>query len=257
MTLTAALLAALAVSLWLPLPARPPRLRGARPVRRLAPVALLATTGLLLPALLDGTRLALGLVVLGCAAGAADVVRRGRVVRAADRRRAAVVEAAEALAAELTAGQPVGRALERTVEVWPEFARVDAAARLGADVPTALREVAHRPGAEALVDVATAWQVSHDSGAGLATALGQVAATARARQATRHVVAAELASARATAQMVALLPVGVLAMAAGVGGSPWHFLLATPAGLVCLATGAGLAFAGLRWIDRIAAAVLR
>ena len=206
---------------------------------------------------LDGTRLALGLVVLGAAAGVAGIVRRGRAGRAADLRRAAVVEVAEALAAELRAGQPVSRALERSAEVWPAFAVVSAAGRLGADVPTALRDLGRLPGAEALVDVASAWRVAQDSGAGLAAALGQVAATARARQATRHVVAAELASAQATARLVALLPLAVLALSSGVGGDPWHFLLATPAGLACLAVGVASAFAGLWWIDRIAAGVLR
>jgi tight adherence protein B len=134
---------------------------------------------------------------------------------------------------------------------------VAAAGRLAADVPGALRELARLPGAEALGDVASAWRVAQDSGAGLATSLGQVAATARARQATRHVVAAELASAQATARLVALLPLAVLALASGVGGDPWHFLLATPAGLACLATGIAAAFAGLWWIDAIAAGVLR
>jgi len=86
--------------------------------------------------------------------------------------------------------------------------------------------------------------------------LGQVAATARARQATRHVVVAELASAQATARMVALLPVAVLAMGSGLGGRPWHFLLGTSPGLCCLAAGGLCAWAGLRWIDRIAARVL-
>lgn len=206
---------------------------------------------------LDGRRLALALIVLGCAGAVAQMVGRARLARVADQRRAAVVEVAEALAGELRAGQPLLVALERCTETWAGFEPVAAAGRLGADVPTAMRRLVRLPGAEGLAEVATAWQVSHSSGAGLSTALGQVTATARARQSTRHVVAAELASARATARLVALLPVGVLVMAAGVGGRPWQFLLASPAGLACLAAGAALAFAGLWWIDRIAEGVLR
>lgn len=252
----AALLAALAAALAF----RSPSGCSTDRLRRVAgtwhvPLALAGAAAVLL-AWLDGTRLALGLVLLGCAAGAADQVRRARRSRDADRTRASVVEAAEALAGELRAGQPVPRALSRTAEVWSPFGRVEAAFRLGADVPSALRELAAGPGAEGLAEVAAAWQVSLDSGAGLASSLAQVAATARARQATRHVVTAELAAARATARLVALLPFGVLAMGTGVGGRPWHFLLGTAAGLACLAVGAALAFAGLRWVDRIADRVL-
>jgi tight adherence protein B len=261
----AVLLAAAAVFLLVPhrsrRPRRPPALPGApdgvgrQPVLRLLLPAVGAVAVLL--AVLDGTRLVLALELVGCLVAAVDLVRRGRAFRAAERRRAAVVETAEALAGELRAGQPVLRALARTVEVWPPFAQVEAAARLGADVPAALRACAAMPGAEDLAQVAAAWQVSHESGAGLAAALAQVAATARARQATRHVVVSELASARATARMVALLPLAVLGMGSGLGGHPWHFLLATPPGLGCLAGGALTAFAGLHWIDRIAAGVLR
>lgn len=210
-----------------------------------------------LPLWLAGRRLALVLVVMGVGLGLAAMVRRGRAARAADRRHAAVVEVAEALAGELRAGQPPQAALERAVEIWPAFEPVAAAGRLGADVPAALRRLAGLPGAEGLAEVASAWVVSGDSGAGLSVALEQVAATARSRQATRHVVAAELASARATARLVALLPLAVLAMASGVGGRPWSFLLGTPAGIGCLATGVALVFGGLWWIDRIAAAVQR
>ncbi len=226
-------------------------------VRAWPALAVLAGTTAALPLWLEGRRLALGLVTLGALLAVAAMVRRARAARAAERRRAAVVEVVEALAGELRAGQPPQAALERSVEVWAGFAPVAAAGRLGADVPAALRRVARLPGAEGLGEVATAWLVSEDSGAGLSACLEQVAATARARQATRHVVAAELASAQATARLVALLPLGVLAMASGVGGRPWHFLLDTPAGVLCLAAGVALAFTGLWWIDRIAAAVLR
>jgi len=46
-----------------------------------------------------------------------------------------------------------------------------------------------------------------------------------------------------------------LVMGSGIGGEPWQFLLATPAGLTCLACGLVLMFIGLTWIDRIASAV--
>jgi tight adherence protein B len=167
------------------------------------------------------------------------------------------VEVCEALVGELRAGQPFVASLEHCVDLWPELAPVGAAARLGADVPAALRRLADAPGAEGLAELASAWQVSERSGAGLAAALAQVARTARTRQATRLLVQGELASAQATARLVAVLPVASLAMSAGIGGDPWHFLLGTPVGLVCLGGGVLCAFAGLLWIDRIASGVLR
>ena len=205
---------------------------------------------------LDGERLALAAVLAGTGLAVGVLVRRGRVARDAERRRGLVVEVAEALVGELRAGQPLVASLEHCTETWPELTAVVAAARLGADVPTALRRLAGAPGAEGLREVASAWQVAERSGAGLAAALAQVAETARARQGTRDVVRGELASAQATARLVALLPFASLAMSAGIGGHPWHFLLATPIGLACLAGGVLLAFAGLLWIDRIASGVL-
>lgn len=257
--------AAAGLACWLALP--PPvaaRGRGIRSslvgaVLRPGPGSLVAltavTAGLLV--VLDGTRLALGLVLLAGAASAAVLVRRARAARRATARRAAVVEVCEALAGELRAGQPFVAALEHCLDLWPDLEPVVAAALLGADVPAALRRLARSPGAEGLADVAAAWQVSERSGAGLASALAQVARTARARQATRLLVQGELASAQATARLVAGLPLASLAMSAGIGGHPWRFLLGTPVGVACLAGGLAFAFAGLLWIDRIAAGVLR
>jgi tight adherence protein B len=206
---------------------------------------------------LDGLRLALALIVLGGASGVAALVRRARRAHAAEKCRALVIEVCEALVGELRAGQPLVTSLEHCVEVWPAFEPVVAASRLGADVPLALRQLARTRGAEGLREIASAWQVADRSGAGLAAALSQVATTARERQATRQVVKGELASAQATARLVVVLPLASLAMSAGIGGDPWHFLLATPAGLGCLGMGALLAWAGLLWIDRIADAVSR
>lgn len=206
--------------------------------------------------LVDGRRLVLALIGMGAAAGAVSLAARGRRLKQADARAAKVVEVCEALVGELRAGQPLLTALERCQEVWPDFGIVVSAARLGADVPTALRRAASRPGAGGLVDVAAAWQVSEGSGSGLALAVGQVATSAREAQTTRRLIRSELASAQATARVVAALPLAALTMSAGIGADPWHFLLATPIGLGCLGGGLALAYAGLIWIDRIAMEVL-
>lgn len=263
MTWTAIVLAAVAASL---LVAPPPRLErrgpdgvvaGAR--SRFGPVVVVACSGAAALAVtaVDGLRLALASILAATTGGTVLLVRRSAQAKVAQRRQALVVDVAEALSGELLAGQPLLRGLERCVEVWPEVDTVVSAARLGADVPTALRRLARLPGAEGLREVASAWQVAERSGGGLVTALSQVAASARVRQGTRHLVRGELASAQATARLVALLPVASLAMSAGIGGDPWHFLLGTAPGLACLGIGVLLAFAGLLWIDRIAAGVLR
>jgi tight adherence protein B len=181
--------------------------------------------------------------------------RRERL--AADLTSRRVLETCEQLASELSSGQPPGAALTRAADDWSELGPVAEAFRVGSDVPAALRTVAARPGAEDLRLLAAAWHVAHRTGQGLADAVDRVARQLVDARATRSVVDGELASARATARLVALLPVLALAMGAGVGGDPVAFLLRSPPGWLCLAAGLAFGLSGLWWIEGLARGVDR
>jgi tight adherence protein B len=182
--------------------------------------------------------------------GAARAARR-----AAQRRREAVVEVCTALAAELRAGQDLAGALVRAagsggaVSVIPSAL---AAAATAADIPTALRRDAAAAGAEALRQVAACWQVAGESGASMAPGLQRLAQALRAEESHRRSVTAALAAPRATAWLLAGLPVIAVLMGTGLGARPLHVLLGTPAGGVLLLAGLGLTAAGVVWTDRLA-----
>lgn len=212
-------------------------------------VALVAAAATLL--LLDGTHVVLALVALAVVIAAGREVDRRRRSAAADRRADRVLALCDGLAADLLAGQPPVVALGAAAEDWSELVPVASAARLGADVPTALRALARQPGAAQLRVVAAAWQVAHRSGAGLARALELAADNLRADRATARVVASELVAAEATARLLAVLPLGVLLLGSGLGGDPIGFLIGTTPGLVCLVVGLGLAQVGMLWLARI------
>lgn len=181
--------------------------------------------------------------------------RRRRRRRAAQATALRVQGFCDELAGGLAAGLPVDVALSAAAGHWPELEGLVTTHRLGGSVPQALRRLAGRPGAADLSLVGAAWSVAHRSGASLASALHDVAAGIRDRARTRRVVASELASARATARLMAALPLFTLVIGSGAGGDPVEFLLHTTAGLCCLAGGLALGLVGLAWIESIAASV--
>jgi tight adherence protein B len=230
----------------------PVRARRPGPSRR----PLLELAGLGAAVLLIGSVVPVRPLVLAAVAVAGVVVLRlrasGRAEREAATTRLAVLDACEALVGELRAGRPLTAALDGAARVWPGLREVAVRARMGGDVPGALEVAAAVPGAVPLRRVAGAWALCAQSGSGLAHALELVLETVRADQDARRQVRTELAATRATARMVSALPLLLLLGAQGAGARPWHVLLATLPGQVCLLAGVLLIGAGLLWIEAIA-----
>ncbi|MFJ2028327.1 type II secretion system F family protein [Streptosporangium sp. NPDC087985] len=170
--------------------------------------------------------------------------------------RAGSIELCQGLAAELTAGRTAGEALARAVSAadFPDpvvLRPLIAAARDGGDVPAALLAAAPEQGGEAFRRLAACWQVSVTVGAALSVLVDRLAGSLREAQAHRQDVAGQLAGPRATARLLAGLPVLGLLMAAGLGMRPLHFLFGSPAGVACLALGLALDGCGLWWTNRL------
>ena len=246
--LVAALAAGVATWLVWPAPAAATR----RTPGRAGVLFLLLVVGVVVGPSLPASAVAPAIVLAPGALGGRALWRRHRRAREAESNAEHTVEVCDLLAAELAAGRTPTAALDEAAVTWAALRPVADASRLGGDVPGAFRAVARSPGADGLRLLAAAWAVSHRTGAGLRSATRRVAATVRADQATRRVVAGELASARATARLLAALPLLALLTGSGAGGDPWSFLLLTPWGLACLGAGLALGFAGLWWIELIA-----
>ena len=198
-------------------------------------------------------------VLLALAVVAADRWwdRRARTA-AEEAERARAVEACTALAGELRAGRSPAQALAVAagLAVGPSRAALTtaaAAAGLGGDVGQALRPRTGEVGAvpQVLRSLAACWTVCSGSGGGLAAAVERLEQGLRADQAQRRAVQAELAGPRATAGMLAVLPLAGLLLAAGLGADPLHVLFETPVGLACLGGGLGMDVLGLLWTGRL------
>jgi tight adherence protein B len=86
----------------------------------------------------------------------------------------------------------------------------------------------------------------------MSSTLDQAATSLAADQALTQVVNSELAAARATGKVMAILPGCGLGIGYLLGGDPARWLLAGPAGWACLLGGVALACAGVLWIEALA-----
>ena len=187
------------------------------------------------------------------AVGTAGFGPASRRLRARQRMRA--VRALGALAAELEAGQPPHLALERSGGspcVWPATV---AAVHMGGDAVAGLGLDSR--GHPVLRQLAACWQVGSESGAGLADAVGRLASGARAAEDVRVDLEGQLAGPRATARMLAMLPVVGVGFGMMLGSDPLAWLLGSTPGRACLVSGIALTALGMWWTGRIALRVER
>jgi tight adherence protein B len=154
---------------------------------------------------------------------------RRRCRLAAARRRAQTLDALGGLAADLRAGVPVSAVLGATAYSSAAHDRI-----------TALTVAAAR--------------LAEQTGAPLADLLERVEADARAMDRGAAAAEAQAAGARATAWLLAGLPLGGIALGYGIGADPLAVLLGTPIGAGCAVGALMLQIAGLAWADRLTAA---
>lgn len=180
---------------------------------------LAGAAGGLVGAMLDGPVAAIiGAGYAGLAVHLALGRRAGQIAARARRHR---LDQLSALAADLRAGLPMPPATTDTHQD-----RIDQ-----------LAQAAHR--------------LADRTGAPLADLLERIEADARATDRGLAAAAAQAAGAQATAWLLALLPLGGIALGLAIGVDPIDVLLHTPVGAVCAVSALLLQLGGLAWANRL------
>ncbi|MFC0526745.1 type II secretion system F family protein [Phytohabitans kaempferiae] len=99
-----------------------------------------------------------------------------------------------------------------------------------------------------------AWRLSERTGAPIADLIERIEADTRAIDRAGAAAAAQAAGARATAWLLAGLPVGGIVLGYSIGVDPLGVLLHSPIGAACAVGAIVLQVGGLTWADRLAAA---
>lgn len=153
-----------------------------------------------------------------------------------------VLRLAEDLATQLRAGAAPHTAWRAAVDLLPD--PLDPA-----DGPRdALARLASAAGAPAALHALhAAWSLSEDVGAPLADALQTVAVAIRQDGDVEADIESALAAPRATARLLAALPIAGLGLGELIGAHPVSLLVHTPLGRVCAVLGLALTGAGQWW----------
>jgi tight adherence protein B len=205
-----------------------------------------------------GAVVSTGLVALLAGLGVGLAARAEAARRRAAREQAdlaSLAEALGALAAELRSGRPLEAAV-RTASTAAGDERCGRALSLALRAPEAA-PASTGPLEKALAAISRAVLLSGRTGCSLAAVVGAVEDDLRARLRYARELRAATAGPRASAFLLAGLPLLGVLMGSGVGADPWHVLTATGAGNVLLVCGTGLEIAGVVWSGRLVQRALR
>nr|WP_280269195.1 hypothetical protein [Nocardia wallacei] len=148
--------------------------------------------------------------------------------------------------------EPVGRARGAATRA---FAVCSARSRLGGSAAAGLRDP-NAVIATELSRIADAWDVADRHGLALADLLAAARADLLSRRRFRDRTVAVLAGARATATVLAGLPLLGIALGQLLGAAPLRVLLTPGLGTILLPLGTALICAGLLWTDTITRRVM-
>lgn len=196
---------------------------------------------------------------LGLLAGTLLTRRRLGLRRRARRAEAAAIQSAlDVLVAELRIGaHPVAAignaAMESHGRVSRALHSVAARAGLGADVAAGLSAEAQRSTLPGHWErLAVCWHLAHTHGLAVATLMQAAQRDIAERERLRERLAAGLAGARATAAILAGLPMLGVLLGHSIGADPLGFLFSDGPGGWLFVVGVGFVCCGLLWSDRIA-----
>jgi tight adherence protein B len=205
-----------------------------RAVRHRMPAVAVAASSAAAFAWLVGGPVAAGIAGGYAGVGVMAACRRWRT-RADATAVAAALDAVTALAADLRAGLAPATALAHALPAF-EASTVDDVRRIAARV-------------------SAAWQVAEVAGVPLADLLDRLDTDAQGLLRVRAAAAAQAAGARATAWLLAGLPLAGIGLGYGMGTDPVHVLLRTPLGALCAGLAGASQMAGLAWSSRLVRAV--
>ncbi|WP_258401027.1 type II secretion system F family protein [Micromonospora saelicesensis] len=203
-------------------PGTPPSARISRSTTRVLPLVGLLGGGV--GAVVGGPVAAVAMAGYGTLAVRAAL--RWRVNRSAERDRRRGLDQLCGLAADLRAGLPVPHVLE--------------VAAVESDGASRLRQL-----------TSAAVRLADRTGAPLAELLERIEADARATDRGLAAAAAQAAGARATAWLLAALPVGGIGLGYGIGVDPMAVLLHSTVGGVSAIVAVALQVVGLLWAERL------
>lgn len=186
-----------------------------------------------------------------CSVLAARAAIGRRVEDREERRLRGLLEALGALTAELRSGRTVEAASADAAKSCPDEGAAEALVRAlrAPDLPLP----PSKGGAftDAVERIAAAVRLSARTGCSLAAVLAAVEDDIRARLRHARELRTAIAGPRASAALLAGLPLLGLAMGAGIGADPWRVLTTTGTGQVLLVLGVALEMVGLAWTARL------